>query len=581
MELVVSDACDSCGKCLAVCRHKLSGIALLKCRHCAPEKAKCLLACRRNAIYEVSQGILAVDAGGKCNGCGACADACNYGAISVVDGKAVKCDLCALNDFKMPCISACGKRALKMCKSESEIDEIEKILGWRIYKIADADKRKSIAHGANYEIIETTEGLIYCIQGIPELTRQEALLLSSVLSEFQEKNEEAEPRALEESLRRYCHRNFLELEGAQHNYLLKILELLVFGFGAISELLGNGNLEEIAVIGLGKNKPVYVYERKLGWLRTNFYFCDETTLKNLVNRMSRAIGRRLSMQTPKLNAALPSGERICATISPVSVSGPSLTIRKFRKVPFTPKDLLDTGTISANALAFLQFALQTDCSMLICGNTGSGKTSTLNALFNFIPESERIIVTEETPEINLRHRHVVRLNVADGLQIRMPELIVDTLRMRPDRVIVGEIRNSEEAKAFIDTLLAGQGKGSYATFHAQSANEALIRLKSLGIDDIDLCSIDLVLVQRRWNVIGKNSGHREIRRITEIAEVQGKGNSAGLNVLYEYDYKKGRLVARNKSARVLGKIMKCHGFSNSDFTMEMKRNEKQWKNSSG
>ncbi len=575
MELVVSDACNSCGKCLAVCGHKLDRIALLKCRHCAPDKAECALACKRNAIYEVSQGILAVDVG-KCNGCGACADACKFRAISVLNGKAVKCDLCASRDFKMPCITACAKKALGIGKDEKETREIEKILGWRVYKLSNAGKRRIIASGANYEIAETGEGLIYCILGIPELTKQEALLSSSVLSEFQERNEEAKPRALEESLGRYCRRNFLELDAEQQSYLLKILSLLVFGFGAISELLSNENLEEIAVIGLGRNKPVYVYDRNLGWLRTNFYFCDEKTLKDLVNKMSRAIGRRLSMQTPKLNAALPSGERICATIPPVSVSGPSLTIRKFREIPFTPGDLRDTGTISANALAFLQFALQTDCSMLICGNTGSGKTTTLNALFNFVPETERIIVTEETPEINLRHKHVVRLNVADGLQIRMPELIVDTLRMRPDRVIVGEIRNSEEAKSFIDTLLAGQGKGSYATFHAQSANEALLRLRSLGIEDIDLCSIDLILVQRRWNVIGKNSGHREIRRITEIAEVLRDGVSARLNSLYEYDYKKDSLIARNKSSRVLGKIMKCYGFSNAAFTKEMKINEKRW-----
>jgi len=580
LELVVSDACNSCRKCLAVCGHKLDGIALLKCRHCAPGKAECMLACRRNAIYEVSNGILAVDPK-VCNGCGACVAACTNGAISAVNGKAVKCDLCALQDFRMPCISACAKKALKLCKSDSEIDEVERILGWRAYKIAEEDKKKSIARGANYEIVDAREGLVYCILGIPELTIQEAKLLASVLSEFQEKNEEAKPRALEESLRRHCKRNFLELDAEQHNYLLKILELLVFGFGAISELLSNGNLEEIAVIGLGKNKPVYVYERTLGWLRTNLYFCNEQTLKDLVNKMARDIGRRLSMQTPRLNAALPSGERICATISPVSVSGPSLTIRKFRETPFTPNDLLNTRTISANALAFLQFALQTDCSMLICGNTGSGKTTTLNALFNFIPESERIIITEETPEINLRHKHVVRLNVADCLQIRMPELIVDTLRMRPDRVIVGEIRNSEEVRSFIDTLLAGQGKGSYATFHAQTANEALVRLKSLGIEEIDLASIDLILVQRRWNVIGRNSEHKEIRRITEVAEVQQENGSAGLNVLYAYDYKKDCLVAKNKSARVLGKIMKCYKFSNATFMKELQKAERRWKNDAG
>lgn len=575
MELVVSDACDSCGKCLAVCKHKLDSIALLKCRHCAPEKAECVLACKRNAIYEVSSGVLAVDTG-KCNGCGACTAACTHGAISVANGKAVKCDLCASHDFKMPCIPVCGKKALSLRKSETEIEEIERILGWRVYKLSNAGKKRIIASGANYEIAETGEGLIYCILGIPELTKQEALLLSSVLSEFQERDEEARPRALGESLRRYCRAHLLELDAEQHAYLLKILELLVFGFGAISELLSNGNLEEIAVIGLGRNKPVYVYDRNLGWLRTNFYFCNETTLKDLVNKMSRSIGRRLSMQTPKLNAVLPSGERICATIPPVSVSGPSLTIRKFREKPFMPIDLLKTRTISANALAFLQLALQTDCSMLICGNTGSGKTTTLNALFNFVPESERIIITEETPEINLQHRHVVRLNVADGLNIKMQDLIVDTLRMRPDRVIVGEIRNSEEAKSFIDTLLAGQGKGSYATFHAQSANEALIRLKSLGIGEIDLGSIDLILVQRRWNIIGKNSGQKEIRRITEIAEVLQENSSARLNALYGYDYRKGCLIAKNKSSRVLGKIIKCHNFSNAAFIKEMSRNEKRW-----
>jgi Flp pilus assembly CpaF family ATPase len=217
-------------------------------------------------------------------------------------------------------------------------------------------------------------------------------------------------------------------------------------------------------------------------------------------------------------------------------------------------------------------AMQTDCSMLIAGNTGSGKTSTLNALFCFIPKDERIIAVEETPEIRLLHKHFVKLNVVDNLKIGMQQLIIDSLRMRPDRIIVGEIRNSEETLAFIDTLLAGQGKGSYATFHAQSSEETLLRLKSIGVNQLDLASIDLIIVQRRWNKIDKEKATAtEQRRVIEISEVLSDINGAKLNCLYCYNNKNNELETKNQSEKVLEKIKKCFGVGEKELQKELEK----------
>jgi len=262
-------------------------------------------------------------------------------------------------------------------------------------------------------------------------------------------------------------------------------------------------------------------------------------------------------------------------MEPIAFTGPNATIRKFRAKPFTPQDLVRQGTVSAEALAFLWMLMETDFSLLIGGNTGSGKTSTLNALFEFVPKDERIIVVEETPEINLPHRHLVKLNVVDNLGIGMKELIVDTLRMRPDRIVVGEIRNPEEVSAFVDTLLAGQGKGSYATFHAQSGSEALTRLKKLGVLEMDLASIDLILVQKRWNSIDLASNARtEVRRVIELSEVVMQQGRAGLNTLFEFDYAGKTLQKKNESTRLREKLCRTFGLSEAALGEELARRER-------
>lgn len=455
--------------------------------------------------------------------------------------------------------------------------EAEQILGWIAFDPSKEENARVLKSADEFDLMKNARGeLIYAVKNIPELSKQEALLVKEVLQEFREREIEKEQHALiENTLEAYCRKNFLKLDADQRDYLSRVLDSLIFDFGPISWMLRDEHLEEIAIIGLGREKPVQVYYVGMGWLRSNVCFTDETVVRNLINKMSRKIGRRLTLQTPKLNATLPGGARLNASMEPIAFTGPNATIRKFRAKPFTPQDLVRQGTVSAEALAFLWMLMETDFSLLIGGNTGSGKTSTLNALFEFVPKDERIIVVEETPEINLPHRHLVKLNVVDNLGIGMKELIVDTLRMRPDRIVVGEIRNPEEVSAFVDTLLAGQGKGSYATFHAQSGSEALTRLKKLGVLEMDLASIDLILVQKRWNSIDLASNARtEVRRVIELSEVVMQQGRAGLNTLFEFDYAGKTLQKKNESTRLREKLCRTFGLSEAALGEELARRER-------
>ncbi|MFH1587330.1 MAG: ATPase, T2SS/T4P/T4SS family, partial [Candidatus Diapherotrites archaeon] len=437
MRLIVDgEKCDNCLKCLVNCPNGLESIAAIKCAHCSPEKAACFLICGKGAIYEVAEGILSVDEG-LCDGCGECVKACEQGAIEISGGKAKKCDLCAGNGFFMQCIESCEKGAIRLKRSWREMEEADNLLGWRVRKIREPEKCRVLKTGINQEIVELRNGKkILCINGFPELTRQEAFLLKKLLEEFREENAEGN-KSTKEVLRKICENNSIALDEEQENYLAELASEISFRFAPISAFLGNEEIEEIALTGLGRENPIYVYDSSFGWMESNLYFSSESFAKNLVNRMARKIGRRLSVQTPKINAVLPDGCRINACIEPVSFSGPAFTIRKFRQNPFTPLDLITGKIMSAKAMAFIWMVLETDSSLLLCGNTSSGKTTTLNALFSFIPLDERIIIVEETPEIKIPHRHKLSLTTVAESDIGMQSLITDTLRMRPDRVIVG------------------------------------------------------------------------------------------------------------------------------------------------
>lgn len=549
-------ACSACDLCIGSCPKAPSSRELMRCRHCPPSAAKCRRACPKGAMHEVAKGLLSVNE--KCDGCGACAKACPYGAVLIEGRRAEKCDLCLGHPM---CISACPEGALHLSQ------ERENALGWRVLK---QEKEGDGEHA---------------VHSMPELSDEEEALVVEVCEDYKEavkSGEDQEERGTEEGqspsavseeakarigelLAEKCARDGIKLDSEQARYLADAAHMGIRGFGVLDLLLGEKEFEELAVIGVGK--PIYAYRRGKGWLRTNCLFTREEAVVDVINKMARPLGRRVTLQQPRLNAVLPDGSRLHASIPPIS--GVEMTIRKFRESPIAVSDLVINRTYSAEALAFLWLAVQCDVSVLVAGNTASGKTSTMNALFSFVPLSERVLVTEETPEINIPHEHVCKLLANAELGIRMSELVADSLRMRPDRVIVGEVRTQEEVRALFETILSGQARGSFATFHAQSAREALARLCSHGILPVDLQSLDLLVVQRRMARFHGGTA-KEVRRCMEICELEASGGGMPeLVPLFSYDYAKDALVLKGSGKRIAEKIRRSFGFSQEELEKEL------------
>lgn len=229
----------------------------------------------------------------------------------------------------------------------------------------------------------------------------------------------------------------------------------MIGYGILDSLTKDDNLEEIMVIG--PLKPVYVFHREYDMMKTNIMFGNNEEIKNIIDRIAREVNRRVDMQTPLLDARLPDGSRVNATVPPVSLEGATLTIRKFRADPFSLVDLVKKGTINSEVAAFLWLAVDgygvKPANILISGGTSSGKTTTLNVLTSLIPERERIITIEDTAELSLPVEHWIRFETRPpGLEgtgeIDMDTLVKNSLRMRPDRIIVGEVRHAEAFTLF-------------------------------------------------------------------------------------------------------------------------------------
>lgn len=419
-----------------------------------------------------------------------------------------------------------------------------------------------------WEVLDDGEYVI----DLPRISEDEETLLKRLEERFRSAS-----RSKRISSRKECE-NFIKsllielsneegtyLDSEQREYLSKIGYLHIYGFAFFEPLLEDNEVEEISIIGT--NKPAYVYLRKKGWKKVNAAFRDEDEIAAVANKMARKIGRHITMQNPRLDAMLPDGSRLHASLSPVSRG--EITIRKFRERPFSPAELVSSETISSEAMAFLSLVMQSDNSLIIGGNTASGKTTTMNALFSFVPKNERVVIAEETPEINIPHPHLLRLVACRNMGIHLKDLVYDSLRVRPDRMIVGEVRNRDEAEALFDVLLAGQARGSYATLHAQSAKEAVRRLISFGINERDIESANCILIQRRMLVYDmKKRTNREVRKVVEIAEF-----SRGLKTLFSFDFRKGRLIKKCNS-RMVEESAAIFGLTRREMHSELKRREK-------
>jgi Flp pilus assembly CpaF family ATPase len=419
------------------------------------------------------------------------------------------------------------------------------VLGWRILK-----------HG-EYKI------------DLPILSEEEEALILKLEERFKDETRQQTVKTREESeelikhiLLSYAEENRIYLDNDQISYLSKVGALHIYGFGFLEPLLLDNNIEEISVIGI--NKPVYVYIREKGWRSVNAEFTDEHAIADTVNKMAQQIGRRITLQNPRIDAMLPDGSRLHASLPPISNG--EISIRKFRERPFSPGELVENKTISKEAMAFLSLVMQGDNSVVIAGNTASGKTTMLNALFSFVPGNERIIIVEETPEINIPHKHQLRLVANKDMGISLKDLVYDTLRMRPDRMIVGEVRNKDETHALFDVLLAGQARGAYATFHAQSAQEAFQRFKNFGVEENDLRSIDYIVIQKRMLIYDpKKRCCSETRRVVEIACQDG--------ILYVADGKHATLSRKKLDSNLLQLAEKL-GMSKKELLQEMRERER-------
>ncbi|GLQ99757.1 CpaF family protein [Dyella mobilis] len=293
------------------------------------------------------------------------------------------------------------------------------------------------------------------------------------------------------------------------------------GFGPLEDLLRDPEVEDILINGY---KDVYV--SRCGVLEHSpARFADNRHLLRIVRRFLVPIGRRLDESNPMVDARLPDGGRLNAIIEPLSVTGPCVSIRKFRKEPFTPDDLLARKMFDKSIHALLRAAVMGRCNILISGGTSSGKTSLLNALASFIPHTERVITVEDTAELSLNHPHVVRLESrmggfeGDGA-VSIRDLVRNSLRMRPDRIVVGEVRSSEVLE-MLQAMNTGHD-GSMSTIHANSPRDALYRMEMLcgfaGFQGTEsslrrqiASAIDFIIQITRLN-----NGRRVISSITEV-----------------------------------------------------------------
>lgn len=348
----------------------------------------------------------------------------------------------------------------------------------------------------------------------------------------------------------------------------------MLGLGDIEFLLSDENLEEIVINS--SLESVRVYHKKFGWLQSNLKIDNENQIMNYSNIIARRVGRQISTLTPLLDAHLVTGDRANSVLSPISGKGNTLTIRKFARDPWTVVDLINNSTITSEVFALLWLAVEYEMNVIISGGTAAGKTSILNVCMSFLPPNHRVISIEDTRELQLpSHLFWTPLttrepNVEGKGKVGMLDLLINSLRMRPDRIILGEMRKQEEAEVMFEAMHTGHSV--YATVHADSMTETIRRLINPPIQTppnlLDAVDLNLVMFRDR---------RRGIRRVAQIGEfvVSEESGKATVrpNLLYRWDPNKDKIVAHTGSVKLLDKLSTHTGMSGTEVQRDLK--EKQ------
>ena len=470
------------------------------------------------------------------------------------------------------------ERAPPVLEEEREEEEftLDKIMEKKAPKRDKRTKKvKKAKKGFKAEIIE--EGLIpkYNVS-IPHFSDKENLIFNEVREKLVEVAvSQGEEFNIDEDSFIGEVKQFLRARGVRDvERLATQISQVMLGYGKLDPMIKDDDLEEIMVIGTGSN--VFVFHRKIGMMVTNVVFETDDDIRGIIDVIARQVNRRIDQQTPILDARLKDGSRVNATLPPVSADGPTLTIRKFRKDPLTVVDLINFKTMSSHLAGFLWVCTDgmgvKPCNAIIAGGTGSGKTTTMNTIGAFVPPRERIITIEDTLELQLPHTHVLRMetrppNIEGKGELTMDTLVKNSLRQRPDRVIVGEVRGAEAITLFTALNTGHSGMG---TLHSNTARETITRLINppMNVPNIMVPALDFIIMQNRLHRPEGGS----IRRITEVAEVVGmeEGN-VQLNRVFEWNNVTDKVEYVGISSKTLREISEMRGVGVTELEEEIEK----------
>ncbi len=369
-------------------------------------------------------------------------------------------------------------------------------------------------------------------------------------------------------IKKLIQKYFPKADDKTMNMLINYLIEENLGLGKIEILLQDPSLEEIVINN--HTEPVWVYHRKHGWLLTNIKIITEDRIRHFATMIGRDVGKEITNLNPLMDAHLMTGDRVNATLSPISTKGNTITIRKFSQDPWTITKFVKDNVLTYEAAAWIWLAVQNELSIIISGGTGSGKTSMLNVISNFFPPNQRIISIEDTRELTLpENLHWVpmetRLANPEGKgAVGMLDLLVNSLRMRPDRIIVGEIRRKKEAEVLLEAMHTGHSV--YATLHANTAEEVVMRLTNppIEIPKPMIASLSMIVIQNRNRRTGK-------RRTLQVAEVTPTGDA---KVLMRLNVSKDVLEETAKSETIMEKLKLYTGMTDEEIVNDIKEKVK-------
>jgi len=433
---------------------------------------------------------------------------------------------------------------------------------------------------------------VYSIK-LPTIEVATKAVLSSIKEKLIEKvkievSEILDPKAVEDIKRRFLESAYdllstelPKINPEEKDILAGHLVHEMLGLGILEVMLSDDNLEEVVINN--SVEPLWVFHKKFGWLKTNVIVPKEEQIYNYASIIGRKVGRQVTNLDPLMDAHLTTGDRVNATLFPISTKGNTITIRKFRREPWTIIDFIDPKekTLSKEIAALFWLCMQYELNILVSGGTASGKTSVLNALMPFIPPTHRIISIEDTRELRLPDfLHWIPLTTREPNpegkgEVSMLDLLVNSLRMRPDRVVVGEIRRQREAEVLFEAMHTGHSV--YATLHADRAEQVIRRLTNppINLPETLLEALHLVVVQFRHRRLG-------IRRTLEIAELiptrEAGKIPARLEILYRWRPSTDKIEKVKDSIRLIDEIRLHTGMTDEQMKKDLREKEMilQW-----